>query len=103
MFASDSESYFVVDMVFFLSMLIWDVLPLLINFHLHHKSFKLSPLAPEEVSEFEYVKTEYSQSQVGQDEVKSNLSGQFLPRDIEYLQRSHSLENVGESPFALKD
>lgn len=63
-FRDDATAYYAIDIIFFSSLILWDIVPLLMNFKMHHNSFKYVPGAAidENESDFEIVQTNSSYS-----------------------------------------
>lgn len=61
-FEEPSDAYFSIDLFYFISLLAWDIVPLLLNFQMHHTSFKAHNAVEEKESEFDCVKTKRTSS-----------------------------------------
>lgn len=75
-------------LVYFNSFYLWDIMPLLLNFRMHHKNFSSDSTPNDNVTDFEYVKTVKSST----DSVAN--SQEFNDRVIYNVNRSKSLDQL---------
>lgn len=76
------------SLVYFNSFYLWDIMPLLLNFHMHHKNFSSDSTPNDNMTDLEYVKTVKSST----DSVAN--SQEFDHGVIYNMNRSKSLDQL---------